>query len=129
MNLFMISWYVIDLFLHSPIDVKRYPLSFDRILIAAVFENQVTCKVACNEYFKVRPTPKYSLKKRQIASRLAICIYPNRFCQPGRGTHSIVTPRPTLKAHIYILSYLILTWTYFLLSTKCHEIFLIAYES
>lgn len=55
MNLFMISWYVIDLFLQSSIDVKRYPLSLDRILIAAVFENQVTRKVACNEYFKTDP--------------------------------------------------------------------------
>lgn len=69
----MISWYVIDLFLQSSIDVKRYPLSLDGILIASVFENQVARKVACNEYFKIRPTLKYSLKKRQIASRLAIC--------------------------------------------------------
>jgi len=53
---------VIDLVLQSFIDVH-----FCSIWITAVFENQVTRKVACNEYFKVRPILKYSLKKRQIA--------------------------------------------------------------
>jgi len=76
---------MIDLFLQSSIDVKRYPLLLDRILIAAVFENQVTRKVACNEYFKIRPTLKYSLKKRQIASGLTTCIYSSRFCQPEKS--------------------------------------------
>lgn len=70
---------MIDLFLKSSIDVKRYPLLLDRILIAAVFENQVTRKVACNEYFKIRPTLKYSLKKRQIASLAGYMYLPQPF--------------------------------------------------